>query len=563
MPRMIKFRHLLSHFCRITVSGFLLLFLSASAFSSQPLLRDIEYEPHSLNEAELRLTFDQIVSVPEVHKLHNGYNFIFHDVSVRQSHLMTVDLAEYIHPIKQYESFFDGHSLRLKVTANSTASTEVVSHVEDNVVSIRFYFNSAKVGDKKNVKKRRANNKVTLEFQDIPVRKVLTVIAELRDFNLVVSDNVAGRVSINLVDVDWEHALDLILSLKGLGRKIENNVLMIAPIDELVARENKLEKWKIRQHRSQMTVTEVIKLHYADLTETQALISEFGGDTSQVVLSADKRNNSLILQGTPTELQRIKQLVQQVDTPAPQIQIESRIVTVVDGATKAMGVQWGLSHSGENGAISGSIEAANALAKGKIPRPQDRFAVSLPVQGDAPKIGVHLAKVSDTELLDLELSAMQMDNLAEVIARPKLMVSNKHEAYIEQGTEIPFVQASSSGATSVTFKKAVLSLTVTPQITPDSHLILDLVVTQDTKGDVVATSTGPAVSIDTQEISTQVYLKDGETVVLGGIFQESSFTTETKVPFLGDIPFFGRFFKRDEVKDTKRELLIFITPTVI
>ena len=228
-----------------------------------------------------------------------------------------------------------------------------------------------------------------------------------------------------------------------------------------------------------------------------------------------------------------------------------------------MGIRWGMTDAGIDGAFSGSINGAQAAFSGEKLSIGERLAVDLPIASAAGRFGFHMAKLSDSQLLDLELSALQQNNSGEVIATPKLMVSNKHEAYIEQGTEIPYVQASSSGATAVTFKKAVLSLKVTPHITPNNHLILEMVVTQDTKGDVVTTSTGPAMSIDTQEIKTQVHLKHGETVVLGGIFQNNVSSTERKVPLLGDIPILGHLFKSQQNIEGRRELLIFVTPTII
>jgi type IV pilus assembly protein PilQ len=239
------------------------------------------------------------------------------------------------------------------------------------------------------------------------------------------------------------------------------------------------------------------------------------------------------------------------------------MVTVRDNVDEQLGVRWGFTGAGDNNSVSGSIVGADTAGQGSVPDIGDRLNVNLPVSSAAGTIGFQIANLLDGNILDLELSALEAENKGEIIASPRITVANQQEAYIEQGTEIPFVQATSSGATSVEFKKAVLSLKVTPHITPDDRIILNLVVTQDTRGDTVATSTGPAVAIDTQEISTQVLVENGETIVLGGIFQQVSTNDVTKVPLLGDIPYFGNLFKTTSTIEQKRELLIFVTPKII
>ena len=239
------------------------------------------------------------------------------------------------------------------------------------------------------------------------------------------------------------------------------------------------------------------------------------------------------------------------------------MVTVLDNVDEELGVRWGLSDRESDSGVSGSIEGAETIAGGSIPSIDDRLNVNLPVSSAAGTIGFQIASLVDGTILDLELSALESENKGEIIASPRITVANQQEAYIEQGTEIPYVQATSSGATSVEFKKAVLSLRVTPQITPDNRIILDLVVTQDTRGETVSTSTGDAVAIDTQEIKTQVLVENGETIVLGGIFQQTSTDSVSKVPLFGDLPFLGVLFRNTSEFQEKRELLIFVTPKII
>ena len=242
------------------------------------------------------------------------------------------------------------------------------------------------------------------------------------------------------------------------------------------------------------------------------------------------------------------------------------MVTVRDNVTEDLGVRWGFSDQGSSVGISGSLEGAegiyNATSTTNAPSISDRLNVNLPISNPAASIGLHIAKLANGTLIDLELSALEEENKGEIIASPRIIAANQQKARIEQGTEIPYTESASSGATTVSFKKAVLSLEVTPHITPDNKVILDLIITQDTRGDTVQTGTGEAVSIDTQEIQTQVLVENGQTVVLGGIFQQQIINTTSKVPILGDIPYVGRLFKTTSEFNEKRELLIFVTPKI-
>ena len=256
-------------------------------------------------------------------------------------------------------------------------------------------------------------------------------------------------------------------------------------------------------------------------------------------------------------------LINELDTPVRQVLLESRIVTVRDNIDEQLGVRWGLTGQHGDLGLSGSAQAANQINAGVVPDISDRLNVNLPVANSSGRMGIQLASLMTGTILDLELSALETENKGEIIASPRITVANQQEAYIEQGTEIPYVQSTANGATSVEFKKAVLSLKVTPHITPDHRIILDLVVTQDTRGETVATSTGPAVAVDTQEIKTQVLVDNNETIVLGGIFQQTSTNDTSKVPVLADIPMLGRLFQNEVTIEQKRELLIFVTPKII
>ncbi|MBT1064257.1 type IV pilus secretin PilQ family protein [Bowmanella sp. Y26] len=407
---------------------------------------------------------------------------------------------------------------------------------------------------------------ISLDFQDVPVRQVLQVIAQINGFNLVTTDTVTGNVTINLTNVPWDQALGMILKIKGLDKRMEGNILLVAPAEELASRET--QRLQSQQQVADLAPlkSETIQINYAKAAEMATILKSGEGGilSARGTVNVDNRTNSLLIRDSQEYVEEAKAMVKQLDIPIKQVLIESRMVTVRDNVDEQLGVRWGFSDQQDTDGVSGSLEGAQTIAGGVIPDLANRLNVNLPVAGtSAGRIGFHIAKLADGTILDLELSALEQENKGEIIASPRITVANQHEAYIEQGTEIPYVQATSSGATSVEFKKAVLSLKVTPHITPDNRIILDLVVTQDTRGDTVQTSTGPAVAIDTQEISTQVLVENGETVVLGGIFQQNLIKAVSQVPLLGDLPLVGNLFKNSRDFNEKRELLIFVTPRIM
>nr|WP_136251426.1 type IV pilus secretin PilQ family protein [Ningiella ruwaisensis] len=406
---------------------------------------------------------------------------------------------------------------------------------------------------------------ISLDFQDVPVRQVLQIIAQVNGFNLVTTDTVDGNVTISLTAVPWDQALDMILKIRGLDKRLEGNILLIAPREELTARETQ----ELQSKQQVQSLAELrsanIRVNYATAAGlAEILKSQDGGILSERgTVSVDERTNTLLIRDTQESIDEARQVVETLDIPVKQVLIESRMVTVRENADEQLGVRWGFTGVGSDSSVSGGIVGADVAGAGIVPDITDRLNVNLPVANPAGRIGFQIASLVDGNILDLELSALESENKGEIIASPRITVANQQEAYIEQGTEIPFVQAASSGATAVEFKKAVLSLRVTPQITPDNRIILNLVVTQDTRGETVSTSTGPAVAIDTQEISTQVLVENGETIVLGGIFQQTSTDDVSKVPLFGDLPIVGNIFKTSQKIEEKRELLIFVTPKII
>ena len=424
---------------------------------------------------------------------------------------------------------------------------------------------------------------ISLNFQDLPIRTVLQIIADYNGFNLVVSDTVAGSLTLRLNGVPWDQALDIVLKTKGLDKRMEGNVLLVAPAEELTAREARELEARKKVEENEPLISEFIQINYAKASEIAALLKSDGTSilTPRGQVTVDERTNTLLVKDTAMGIDTVKKAVETLDIPIKQVIIEARMVTIRDNIDEQLGIRWGISGNSrefttvdgvstqtEGVGISGSLDGAGALAGNSVTSQLGtdsgpRLNVNLPVASPAGSIAIQIARMADGTLLDLELSALERENKGEIVATPRITASNQKTSRIEQGTEIPYVQAASSGATSVTFKKAVLSLEVTPQITPDNSVILDLNITQDARGDTVSTPTGPAVAIDTQEIQTQVTVLNGETIVLGGIYQQQVINSVSKVPLLGDIPYLGRLFRTDTTFNEKRELLIFVTPKIV
>jgi type IV pilus assembly protein PilQ len=362
--------------------------------------------------------------------------------------------------------------------------------------------------------------------------------------------------------VPWDQALDIILKVKGLDKRMQGNILMVAPSDELAAREAKNLQAQQQVEELAPLYSEYVQINYAKATEFSDLIKN--EDTSILSprgsVSVDERTNTLLIRDTAKSIEDIKRMVNILDIPVRQVIIEARMVTVKDNINEELGIRWGVTDTDGQYATSGSLTGANSAAAGLVPVLTDRLNVNLPVANPAGALAFQVARLADGTILDLELSAMEKEYKGEIIASPRITTANQKEAYIEQGVEIPYQEAASSGATATQFKKAVLSLTVTPHITPDDKIILDLVVTQDTISDV---QSGSAPAIDTQRIGTQVLVNNGETIVLGGIYQQAIISTISKVPVLGDIPYFGWLFRNTSQFNEKKELLIFVTPRIV
>ena len=527
-------------------------------------LNNIDFSREAGNLAVTTIEFDNDKFSPQLLEAQGKLTITLPKTELSDDQLVELDVVQFGTEVQSIETFQDADSASLVISYHGTVLAR--HRKQGNTLRIEIQPMTEEELAELDKDPEYSGKPISLDFQDVPVRQVLQIIAQTNGFNLVTTDTVTGNVTIRLEGVPWDQALAMILKIKGLDKRMEGNILLVAPAEELTARETaQLQSNKQVKDLAPLT-TANITVNYAKAESlAQILKSADGGILSERgSVTVDDRTNTLLLKDNQASIDEAREVVNALDIPVKQVLIESRMVTVRDNVDEALGVRWGFTSTTSDGAVSGSIEGADSAAGGILPSIANRMNVNLPVSGEnAARIGFQIADLVDGNILDLELSALESENKGEIIASPRITVANQHEAYIEQGTEIPYVQAASSGATSVEFKKAVLSLKVTPHITPDNRIILDLVVTQDTRGETVETSTGPAVAIDTQEIKTQVLVDNGETVVLGGIFQQTSTSDVSKVPLFGDLPVVGNLFKRNASIYQKRELLIFVTPKIV
>ena len=525
-------------------------------------LNGIDFKRSADGGAKIVIVFDNTRFDVKTQKTSSGFELELPKTRVADDQLLKMDVTDFATPVSAIESFQLEEAAKLVVDANLYT---IAQQRNDNTLIVDVVPITQEQAAVQEKVEAFNGEPISLDFQDVPVRQVLQIIAQVNGFNLVTTDTVNGNITISLTDVPWDQALNVILKIKGLDKRFEGNILLIAPAEELLAQETQQLQSKMQVAELAPLVSSSIQINYAKAADMAAILSSAEGSilSPRGAVTVDERTNTLLVRDTQTSIDQARSTVESLDIPVKQVLIESRIVTVLDNVDEQIGVRWGFSDRNGDDGVSGSIEGAGTIAGGTVPSLAERLNVNLPVTGAAGSIGIQVARLVDGTILDLELSALETENKGEVIASPRITVANQQESYIEQGTEIPFVQATSSGATSVEFKKAVLSLRATPQITPDNRIILDLVVTQDTQGETVSTSTGPAVAIDTQEISTQVLVENGETIVLGGIFQQTTNKNKSQVPLLGDLPVVGRLFKNSQEEIEKRELLIFVTPKIL
>jgi type IV pilus assembly protein PilQ len=549
-------------------------FAQAKPGDGRHSLRDIDFRRGRTGEG--RVVVDLSDNQVGIDLRSQGRSLIidFINTAVPKNLERRLDVVDFGTPVDSIETFTQGGNTRMVITPRG--AWEHSAYQTDN----RFIIEVKKVADDANrlVQPGFSGEKLSLNFQNVEVRAVLQVIADFTGLNVITSDTVGGSLTLRLKDVPWDQALDIILQSKGLDMRKTGNVVWIAPRDELATREKLALEARSQIADLEPLRTESMQVNYQKAADFQKLLA----DPAQKILSkrgsavVDVRTNTVFVQDTPSRLEEIRKLLKQIDIPVRQVMIESRIVEANDTFSRNLGARLGFNDTtgqgfrvGSGNALQGSIGgslANNAAGSGQNATAgsfNDGLFVNLPAQGlSGANPGVFsflLFNDRSTKFLNLELSALQADGKGKIISSPRVITADKIEATIEQGTEIPYQQATSSGATSVSFRKATLSLKVKPQITPDDNVIMSLRVNKDSVGQ--NTLSGP--SIDTKQVVTEVLVENGGTVVIGGIYTQDERSTTTKVPVLGDLPYVGFLFKNNQRVDDRRELLIFISPKIL
>jgi type IV pilus assembly protein PilQ len=515
---------------------------------------------------------------------------IFKDTDLPAELMRRLDVMDFATPVTTVDTLRTNLDTRIVISADG--KYEQLAYQSDNEFTIEINPATAEAEEGSTLfseTKEYEGQRLTLNFQDIETRAVLQLLAETSGRNIVVSDTVQGNVTLRLRNVPWDQALDIVMTTKGLDMRQNGNVIIVAPAEEIAARETADLEAKAAISELEPLYSEFLQVNYAKASDLSSLISGDGGSNSMLSdrgsIGVDDRTNTLLVQDTADRLQDIRRMVTTLDIPIKQVLIESRIVVVNDDFSRDLGIRLGVTALHESGTgsggsfLTGSGTGANTMvgsainnlsdpANGtifpvEVPQLNDRYNVNVPIADAAGRFA--LAVLENDFLVDLELTALEAEGRGEIVSTPRVITANQKEARIEQGVEIPYQQSASSGATTIQFKKAVLSLTVTPQITPDNNIIMDLTVHKDNVGDIISTGGlgGTVPSIDTRAVETQVLVADGQTVVLGGIYETERRETVSKVPFLGDIPFVGNLFKSKQRTDNKAELLIFVTPRIL
>jgi type IV pilus assembly protein PilQ len=482
-----------------------------------------------------------------------------------------MEVGDFATPISHIDTIQDGANIRMTIESDTdfehlTYQTDLIYTIEVAPISIE---------EKERKKKGKfgfTGKRFSLNFQDIEVRSVLQLLADFTGLNLVVSDSVTGNLTLRLKNVPWDQAMDIILKTKGLSQRRSGNVILVAPADEIAAREKlELESRKQSEDLERLR-TEFIKVNYAKAQEMADLLKQKDNSilSSRGSVSVDVRTNTLLVKDINSSLISVRRLLTELDIPVRQVLIESRVVVANDDFSKELGARFGVTSTDSNptpsvgATTSGSLAGVTAAESGQFSLGAGGLNTNLPVQNAAGTFALALAKLPLGTLLELELSAAQIEGRGEVVSSPRVITSDSHTARIEQGVEIPFFSVSDGQAT-LSFRKAVLSLEVTPQITPDDRVIMDLEVHRDTQGSLVTFGTAniSAPTIDTRRVQSQLLVDNGQTVVLGGIYETTQTNSVTKVPFLGDIPILGQLFRTTRNVDNRSELLIFVTPKIL
>ena len=546
-------------------------------------LRDIDFRRTPDGSGRVVVELGQSNTGVDIRQQGQALVVDFQKSSLPENLRRRLDVADFATPVQTVNTFAQGDNVRMVIEPKGLWEHNAYQTDTQFVIEVK----PVREDPNKLVQGSRggySGEKLSLNFQNIEVRAVLQVIADFTNLNIITSDTVGGNLTLRLKDVPWDQALDIILQTRGLDMRKNGNVVWIAPRDELATKE-KLEL----EQRSQITDleptrTESFQLNYQTAANVRTLLSSAGQSVLSKRGSAtiDARTNQLFVQDTPTRLEEVRKLVAKIDIPVRQVLIEARIVEAVDNFSKNLGAKIGFNQRTPDGLGAGgrSLFGLNSVVGGNLNATTQSAGSNTQVTGtpnfapdtlsfnggsaglngiNAGQFAISLANASLTKFINLEISALEADAKGKIISSPRVLTADQIEATIEQGTEIPYQQATSSGATSVSFRKANLSLKVKPQITPEGNIIMDISVNKDSVGQV----TNAGLAIDTKSVKTQVLVDNGGTVVIGGIYTQTENDTLTKVPFFGDLPVFGNLFKNNQRINNKTELLVFITPRVV
>jgi len=464
-----------------------------------------------------------------------------------------LDVTDFATPVEAVSVFQQGENVRMVIEPKGQWEHNAYQSDTQFVVEVKAVVLDPSRATQKG---RYTGEKLSLNFQNVEVRAVLNVIADFTDLNIITSDTVAGNLTLRLKDVPWDQALEILLQTRGLDSRRSGNVIWIAPRDELATREKLALEAAQQINDLEQTRTESFPMNYQKAADVAKLLA----DPAQRLLSkrgsavVDARTNTLFVQDTPSRLEEVRKLLAKIDIPVRQVMIEARIVEANDSFSKNLGVRLSLAETQSGRAPFGARVGVGAGVNA---------ASNLPAAGlngfTAGEVSFNLFNASLTRLLNIEISAAEADGRGKIISSPRVLTADQVEALIEQGTEIPYQQATSSGATAVSFRKANLSLKVKPQITPDGNIIMTL----DVNKDAVGAATAAGLAINTKHVKTEVLVENGGTVVIGGIFEQNERVDITKVPFFGDIPYLGWLFKNNTTSSNRTELLVFITPRIV
>lgn len=542
----------------------------------------IDFQRGDQGEGNVVIALSDPSVSPNIQEQGGKIRLDFANTQLPEALRVRLDVKDFATPVQFVSATTQGAQTSINI--EPTGFYDYLAYQTDNKLTI-----SVKPLAKEEVEQRKSDRftysgeKLSLNFQDIDVRSVLQLIADFTDLNLVASDTVQGSITLRLQNVPWDQALDLVLKTKGLDKRQVGNVLLVAPADEIAARERQeLESQKQIAELAPLR-RDLIQVNYAKASEIAKLFqsvtsSEAGAAAASTPergsITVDDRTNNIIAYQTQERLDELRRIVTQLDIPVRQVMIEARIVEANVDYDKSLGVRWGGAATSGNWSAYGK-DGATSTDNGQVYLPGTDTVGDFTLEdGVAPVPFVDLGAANSTSgigigfltnnvMLDLQLSAMEATGNGEIVSQPKVVTSDKETARILKGAEVPYQEASSSGATSTSFKEAALSLEVTPQITPDNRVIMEVKVNKDAPDFTNAASSNGVPAINKNEVNAKVLVSDGETIVIGGVFSNTQSKSTEKVPFLGDLPYLGRLFRRDTVQDSKSELLVFLTPRIM